>query len=495
MKVDRVYRYGCTRAPTNEALALQLLGQASNYREDLRRIYNDATRALRELAREKDDSAHVASFVYEEKRRRIREARGRRGSLLDAGTYWLVDAAIKQAAKTSGLDPIRAERWEATGRIGAAIQSVDQFPADAWTHKRVSLTQPNERRVADLTILVGPLAEARSITWSVKLHRPLPEGAIVKQVAVQRIRYGHRFRWEALVTVSFEDRREARDPDARGVVGIDVGWRSEGDDVRVATSDGDRGVEALLIDTLEAFDYANAVRSIRDLTFDAAKDYVHREGLPGAEHANLWRDKDRMRRLARRTGALGPVWWVERDKHLEDIEQGVRRRAILRRLDAYRVFADGLAKRYRTVALEDMPMLDWVGEADAARIERQRSAAAIYLLQQAIAHRFGPERVDWMPAAGTSTRCSECGVDRGQPVGPTVHWTCASCGVVHHQDENAARNIRLDCERWIDEGKPVRARTRKSSKRKEVRRGDGIATGTERGMVVTAREPSSEAAE
>ncbi len=239
MIVDRVYRYGCTRDPADMRLALQVLGQAYLYREDLRRVYNDASRRLRELARDPDDHAHVVAGVYDAKLARIRAARGARGGLLDAGTYWLVEAAVEQAAKASGLDPIRAEPWEQTGRIGAMVQSVDKFPADSWTHRRVSLvpsgSRPNHML---LTIRIGPAGADRLITWPMQMHRPLPPGGVVKRVAVQRTRSGHRYRWEVLITVRFDDARETRDPGAHGVVGVDVGWRLEaGGALRVATHD------------------------------------------------------------------------------------------------------------------------------------------------------------------------------------------------------------------------------------------------------------------
>jgi hypothetical protein len=503
-RVDRVYRYGCTWAPKNEALAVQLLGQASNYREDLRRIYNDRSRAVRELYGVKDDEhAQVVAYLDDLRLARIRDARRRRGHLLDAGTYWLVEASVLQAAKTSGLDPIRAQRFDLTGRIGAAIQSVDKFPADAWTHKRVSLGPASDRKVAELSIVVGNLAEQRTITWPVKIDRPMPRGAIVKQVAMQRIRVGHRFRWEALITLSFDPaERTSRsrgvvgvDRPEQAVVGIDVGWRSlPGGEQRVAVhrgSDGSGG--ELRTDAIEAFEYADGVRSIRDRVFDDAKRFVHAEGL--AEHALLWRDKERMRRLAERSGHLGPAWWNRVDRHLEDIECGVRTRAVRRRLDGYRVYADRLARTYRYVALEDMPMQDWVGKADGAKKERRRSTAAISLLQSCILQRFGAERVLWVLAVDTSRWCSDCGEVRAEGVGPALEWTCAVCGVVHDQDANAAENLRTLGERLIAEGKAGTARTRRSAKRKPIQRGDGIATGDERAMTVTPRDPVVEAAE
>jgi len=498
---NRVYKFGC-RAPDQPELAEQILGQAWLYRDELRRIYNAQKRDARALLDAKDDSSHVFSWLHDCLNEQIRGARGRRGHLLDAGTYWLIEASVLAASKASKLDPIKTQHWDGTGRIGAEIQSTTQFPAAEWEHKRVDLTTPNEKRHATLMIRVGPLprrrkgqmAVGRSIAWPIKLHRPFPEGALVKQVAVQRTRVGHRFRWEALVTIAYEcERFDAR---AEGVVGVDLGWRSDGElGMRVAThhgTDDDEGV--LHIGTHLKFEYSDAVRGTRDLVFDEAKEYVASAGVPGGEHARLWRDKERMRRLARQ-GELGAAMWNERDKHLEDIECGVRERAIGRRRDAYRVYADKLAKRYRYVVLEDMPMEDWVGEAPTSGLERRRSTAALYLLQMTLAQRFGLDRTDWAPSRNTSRTCSACGHVRSETVGPQAHWTCAGCDVNHHQDENAAKILRMDGERWIGGGNPPRARKRKASKGKGKRELRDVATGDELEMVVTARGSVSEAAE
>jgi len=494
---NRVYKFGC-RAPKEMDRALQLLGQAWLYREELRRIYNAAKRDFRTLLESKDDASHVMAFTHQTQNERIRGARRRRGHLLDAGTYWLIEAAMLSASKASRLDPIKMQHWDGTGSIGGEIHSRAQFPALDWTtSKRISLTSLNARRHAELTIHVGALAAGQTITWPIKLHRDFPDGAVVKQVAVQRTRSGHRFRWEALVTIEFEPDRKK--DIGLGIVGVDVGWRRNGElGMLVATYDGEENgvvdVGSLHIDTIRAFQYSDSIRSIRDVNFDEAKRHVSEAQLPGAQHALRWKDKERMRRIALTTQDLGALWWRERDRHLEDIEAGVRDRAIRRRLDAYQRFADALARKYRYVALEDMPMQAWVGEGDTASLERWRSSAAIHILQTVILQRFGAARVDWLPSAFTTMTCSSCGLIRAEKVGPALRWKC-ECGAEHHQDENAARVLRYQSERWIGDGNPPRARTRKVSKRKEKKNADGIGTGDHLRMVATSREPELNAAE
>lgn len=506
MKVDRVFKFGC-RAPKEPELAEQMLGQAWLYREDLRRVFNENKRSVRMLIASGDDASHVLNYEHELLNARIREKRSVRGHLIDAGTYWLIEADILRASKANKLDPIRQQLFDGTGRIGAAIQSIHQFPVSDWPlnkNKRVQLSEPNEKKHALLTIFVGEMSDRRSVSWPIKLHRDWPEDAIVKQVAVQCTRTGHRFRWTAIVTLCYEKVRE-RSYAPGSVVAVDIGWRNEAErGLRVATHDAADDTGELFVDVLtdstnahgkrmSDFLRSDSVRAIRDDLFDIAKEYVTEKELPGAEFARLWKNKDRLRRLL-------PLQdeevqrWHERDKHLEDIECGQRSRGIRRRLDSFRRYADKLAKAYQYLALEDMPIEKWVGKGATRKLERQRSAAALGLLQLILIQRFGADRVDWVPSTYSSTTCSECGVVRSESVGPAVYWQC-ECGKEHHQDVNAARILRARCERWIGEENPLRARKRKAAKKGPKPGERDIAKKTRKKVMVTSRKGVSEAAE
>lgn len=561
--VTRVYKHGLLAPtdPAHHALALQLLGQASNYAEALRRIYNDSS-SLRKKIADTERDAHVhaweATLAEEERAARklrtkeayerldelrregIRNARRNRGHLVDAGTYWLVEAAALAAAKASGTRPIASKRFDGGGRIGAAIQVDEQvslptvtacercegqlpkskrcahgiaFGTKRFTVEPIALRKLGAKSTRDdlhtLTIHVGELKSQTSIAWPLKISRPFPPGAKLKQVAVQRVRRGHRFVWEALFTLTFEEQNE-RDHDARGIVGIDVGWRLEARDrLRVATHNGQRSLHdvpeagALFLDTVDALEYADSVESFRDQAFNAAKAFAQDAGIAGAEHAKQWQNFERLHRLAllerdKRLpggGNVGLPLWRERDKHLEDIASGVRGKALRRRKDSFAVYADVLAKKFRYVVLEDMPMADWVGQQDDAHRERIRSAAAVSFLQMAILHRFGPDRVHWEKAEGSTRTCAICGTVRPTSVGPAPLWECEGCGASHHQDENAAVVLRKRGEGWIDGGNPPGARTRKmkvSLKKKKGASQKGDMRSNEEG---TSREALDMAAE
>ena len=523
-RVNRVHLCGCRR-PDNEALALQLLGQAWLYREDLRKVHNAykaRAKARWEAEREAshvqafdahaaavDEVGHVQAFLRstmwrdrsEDKNAEIRAIRGARGHLLDAGTYWLVEEAMAVADKAAGLSPIRSVPFDGTGRIGVAIQSTSQFAAaDTFTHSRVTLVRnPSKPQYHLLSIKVGPLAEERSIVFPLKLDRPFPQGSTVKRIAIQRVRTGHRFSWQALFTLAQDP--VSRDANAQGHVGIDVGWRREpGERMRVATHDGVGGAGgergSLLIDTLRSFQYSDAVRGFRDDAFAAACSYAKETGIVGAEHATQWRDKSRLHRLAAKHPTdLGLAWWRLRDRHLEDIECQGRAKAIRRRLDVFRVYADALAKRFRVAVLEDMPMQVWVGEGETSTRERSRSVAALSILQNVITHRFGAGRVVWVPAKDSTRTCSVCGEIKTEEVGPQPEWTCEGCGTSHHQDENAAIVLRRRGERVNGGETGGGARTRKAPKRQAEKKRNAKQKRVTEGAERTAREPAVNAAE
>lgn len=589
MRVDRIYRFGAwePQKPEERALALQMLGLAHLYGDDLRRAYNEQKRWERAIRSglaesthvrayeahlaEVDEIGHVFAFekavmwqeVKDQKNERVRAVRARRGALLDHGTYWLVEEQFTAAAADSGLDPIRKRDWDQTGRIGAAIASTERFPAvpefepsatieadTMWDHPRVRLSTLTDlwtkggtvsRKKAgcgELTIVVGPRARKgsgevdKSITWPVRMHRPFPVDAIVKRVAMLRVRVGQRFRWKLLVTVNYEDTCTDMPVSTEGlaaaassgpsVVGIDLGWRREkppaeggeryfpagqqnaidvrsGPPMRVATWNGQTGESvdagAIVSDALSLFTYADAVHGTRDDHFNLVKEYIKKEQLPGWQHVHAWKSKDRVRRLAAKLPMdLGLAMWCARDKHLEDIESARRALAIDRRKDLMRSTAARLARRYRYVALEDMAMSKFVGKAETHSAERRRSMASLAEWQKTLAARFGPERTVWVPAALTTMTCSACAHVREKPVGVAARWTCDGCGADHHQDENAAIVIRQWAEQWLVQGKPPRART-KITAVKGKGKAQAIATGTEERMVVRPKESLEHAAE
>jgi putative transposase len=127
-----------------------------------------------------------------------------------------------------------------------------------------------------------------------------------------------------------------------------------------------------------------------------------------------------------------------------------------RRQDFTHRLTTDLAKNHGWVAVEDLRVKAMTGSAKATREEPGRNVRAKAGLNRAVldnapyerrrqlaykASRFGSE-LRLVRPAGTSQRCSVCGVrDPGSRPGCGRLFGCTACGHVEHADLNAARNI------------------------------------------------------
>lgn len=114
--------------------------------------------------------------------------------------------------------------------------------------------------------------------------------------------------------------------------------------------------------------------------------------------------------------------WRAKDVHLEQIAEGTRRRAMLRRREFYRVTAARLTEQFATCSISgavDLAALALRDKAEDAPRELHQAArhnrvlAATHELKEALAHAFGRERFGDAPNAGGS-RAS--GKDAGDDV-------------------------------------------------------------------------------
>lgn len=457
MVITKVFQYGC-RAPRDdiqETRAIQLLGQAANYADDLRRAYNVDRR---DLSHKRED-AHVIVWSRQPERRedrnaRIRAARAARGALVDWGTYSLVEEAVLQSAKRTAVgDRLRAHPrvWDGQGRIGAFVSSSNKPKVEqdgSVHHGRITMTAPDAKGYALLAVVVGPAKTGTRIVWPIKVHRPLPVGATIDRVAVQRVRNGWRYRWEALFTVTYES---AQTPRPSGVATMMLSTiPGTGHVADVLLPDG--RTFAITHDVADSMRYSDSVRSTRDQHFDIAKALASERYRTEQQHPEMWRDKSRLARLALRENDADLEWWRYRDRHLEDIESGVRQRSERRRLDAYRVAAARIAAACSVLVLEDIrPTLATRGE------NREANYDALGELHCTLADKTS---LCWMPPEYTSLT-----------------------------------DLRDAGENWIAEQGTVRARTSKPVKRK-AEPYQAPNAGTEHGYEVEgARKPLANAAE
>lgn len=151
------------------------------------------------------------------------------------------------------------------------------------------------------------------------------------------------------------------------------------------------------------------------------------------------------------------LWWLKKNEHLKDVEEGTKNRALRRRKDAYRALWSRMAAQYRTLVvcntvLSEAAKRAKTDEADvlheAARLQRVRVAPSE--LRATGKERFGGDEfvhvVD-VKKALVASLCSVCGA-AFSAAPESLTGSCAN-GHTMDRDENAARNMlaALDCER------------------------------------------------
>lgn len=396
------------------------------------------------------------------------------------------DAAIEASRKFRKGEPPPAppsfRRWSGEGTIGVQIQAaqqgrlgnifrVEMLPALSDS-RRAQL-----RRRAIVSIRVGS-TEEREPVWvrvPVLFHRPLPDGAAIKWVALHRRLVGGQERWLLDVTVGTDD------APANGLsssVGVDFGWRRVDGGIRVAMVATESTVltapesarEFVVPDRIASrFDHADSLRSIRDRNMDTMRDTLRAyiAGLPRplpewmlalkVEHMHSWKSPRHFVHLCRswqRHAGDGFAWtaleaWRRQDKHLWQWEANEREGAALARRDLFRRWAHQLATTNGVIAVEDVA-LDTLAVRQPGRGPAEAAASALRFvaapgeLRTAIvqAARTHGAEVRKVSAGGTTRTCHGCGHAAPLADPKALMQQCAGCGVVWDQDVNAALNIR-----------------------------------------------------
>lgn len=415
------------------------------------------------------------------------------------GTYLLVEDAIQASAKAplyDGDEPSdpRFARWGGEGAIGVQLQggaAVSDVMGGEDTRMQIAAPDPRawlspirgERRRFSRTALklrVGSSGtEPIWAEWPMIMHRSMPEGARLKRAKVVLRRIGPREEWSLHVTVDCPNDGPRRC--GEGAVAIDLGWRTLPQGVRVAAwcgTDGATGEFVLPADSgvLGGLGKVRDLRSIRDKNFEAARAKFKAwldsqpsvpEWLAAATKTLAqWRSIARLSQLAVRWRELrfdgdaeafdALETWRYHDHHLWQWETSQGVSSLRRRRDEYRVFAAGLAKRYRTVVFEDFDLRKMAKRPTTAATDdtpqnetarRHLHAVAPGDLRMVISQAFvarGGEVVD-VPAQDTTRTCHQCGLVEIWDQASYVCHACSGCGLIWDQDANASANI---LERW-----------------------------------------------
>jgi hypothetical protein len=531
----RIYRYGCfwPSDPVSKERVVKQMLLAHRYRNDLVAVERARRGAAREVTKEDPERAWKLRMI-ERRAALVRKAlRARCGVYW--GTYQLIEQAVQDSAKKLPFykDP-HFERWTGDGAVSVQIiggLELDKFLANESTQVQLTGTPitegSNTKRGTGQSLRLRIGSEGRAPIWAdfpVRFHRPFPVGTVIKRVTVRRRlggalgsdpTRGRREYWTAEFSL------EIPTPEKRcgsGVVAVDLGWRRIDDELRVcafASEDGrDIGELRLSGRQITVFDKTASLRQLRDLMLSNILGIIthSRDSMPEwfrdeTASAHLWRSQGKVHRLyylwanRQKAGVIDGdndlfAWlkyWVRRDRHLWDWENGSRRRSLHRRRKVYEDFAARLAEKYDVLVLEDFdlrtfakrpdkdaPIIDDLGRRETQQAEKARAwrhLAATSELRHVLVNAFltrGGGVVEYkngakwkigVPAQNTTRTCNNCGLVSDRDFAASVDWTC-ECGTSLDQDINASNNL---CERFRALEKTGTARIRKAGKTKEER--------------------------
>lgn len=289
--------------------------------------------------------------------------------------------------------------------------------------------------------------------WPLKMHRPLPEGAIVKSVVITRKKpvptAGTRWppspssppewRWDVTLACEIPDPAQAA---ASVCSGVDLGWRKVEKGVRVAT----------IADTAGGLDYVvfplkELERRVKIAEEQGRVELIaRRKDIPKTEHHDWERLSLEVARWNRRRRDLYRVAAIE-----------LVRRSHLIGLDSTGIATMAQDKR---MPPETRRMRTWVAPAELAGFIRDAARKQGAIVRQ---------------IEGPSTLvCHHCGHRNEVPEDERLHliWRCQGCRRIWDQDENAAKNClaavleATSKEVVIKSDKPKRKPPRMTRKRK-----------------------------
>jgi len=451
--------------------------------QDLAARLKEKRTTLKELKRVQREDPHIKSQLEAQKEATLERNRiQRKAAGLYWGTYQCIEAAV-DAAKKSPRPP-NFHRWSGEGMVGVHFQDAPMPATDlfhpntmAWitpvpaTAHDPSVPKGQRKRLCRTTLHLrvqsDPEQQPIWAEWPMILHRPFPKDATVTWIRVFCTHHADFIRWTAQVTLKLPDVQIAT---GTRMVGIDLGWRKQGPELRAAywwDTNGQNGELRLPASIRNRAEKADAIRGVRDKNLDALKLAL----LPLLKGATLPADAQktttglhasksfsRFVTLWKRYGTVLPPAatdllrvWYHRDRHLWQYETGIRSSFIAHRREQFRLFALHLANTYDAIALEDFnlpkvivkPKPESVGEKPVAAHQRVLVAPGILRsIIEATARREG-KLAHRVPCPGTTTTHFECGYDAPwtKEERLTLMHTCPKCGIVFDQDANAARNI------------------------------------------------------
>ncbi len=387
--------------------------------------------------------------------------------------------ALFEAARIRALKDgttVHARVWNGAGAVSIKYQrgllpaalprdtrfQIDPVNPEAWSSGKRSVRRQLGRTLA--RIRVGSTVNKRPVWLELPfvMHRPLPEGAVIRRVSAQRVRIGKDFRYRLLITIQYSPTARPLPASAAGAIGIHIGFQSQPTGIRFAcwADNGDHHSELLLPhEIVSQFEKVDELRGVIDRNWNETRALIL-AWLAGASvpewfkdavvDLSSWADYGRPLRLVKnwmqnRFQGDEDIFrrvdqWRRQHRHLYSWASHLRDQAQKRRREHYRVLAATIARTYGRVYLSSVDLKHRDPNAMDGHI---RGIAAMSLFRRILSHTCEREGVEFCVVAPEPVPdcCPACGV-RGQPSaeqGGAVR--CTACSVSFDRDQRSAMQL------------------------------------------------------
>lgn len=399
----------------------------------------------------------------------------------ESGLYWGTYSMVDSSANRFRTGPPPKFRRYEGARIGVQLQKGEPI-ANLWesddTRLRLSRTESRNTN--------GPLVHALVRIWSndngspewckvaFRLHRPFPAGAMVKWAFLVRRRCGTHNQDKIVFSLTFAGAGKKIDQATEGKVGINTGWRTVADGLRVAFwvgSDGKLDHLVLPQSIVDRYSKAEALRSQQATNFNGAvktlAGWLASMPAGGPDSPGHWLRESTATldqwRSERRLSSLVIKWrtnripgddaifvameaWRKQDRHLYDWWTANQAKAARQRLELYRRFAAKLRRLYRAGGIMNINWREAFMKKKPVEQDVKDKASRFYfriaspgLLHQELTSSFAAT-VLLVPSNITQT-CHHChGMDAFDAASNLIR-TCRHCGTTEDQDFRAASNL------------------------------------------------------
>lgn len=324
---------------------------------------------------------------------------------------WQTPRALGNEGRLSGRLSVQIQRGcPGPAFLAGARNEANIDLAEGQWQRRGSKNWLTRRATLTATVHAAGPGTRQTASWPMLMHRPLPNGAIIKALIITRRRpvpTSRRWKWEVTLTVEVPDPAAA--PSAL-CAGVDLGWRKVEAGLRVATVADTAGGLNYLVLPAEMLD--------RRARIAVLQGQVEQEARA--------RDRDKTTLLDWQRLSLEVARWNRR------------------RRDLYRVAAAELVERCHLIGI------DATGIAEMAKdkrlppeTRRMRTWAAPAEFAAAVKDAARKTGATLREITGSSTLvCHRCGHKNTASEADRQHliWRCSGCRGIWDQDENAARN-------------------------------------------------------